>query len=52
MLEVLQRLGARTRRVLIHINNSNPILNERGAERAQLNAEGIEVAFDGMEIDV
>jgi pyrroloquinoline quinone biosynthesis protein B len=38
------------RRVLIHINNTNPILNEDSAERAQLNAAGIEVAYDGMEI--
>jgi pyrroloquinoline quinone biosynthesis protein B len=52
MLEVLGRLGARTRRILIHINNTNPILNERSDERAQLNAKGIEVAFDGMEIDL
>lgn len=40
------------RRVLIHINNTNPILNELGPERGQLNTEGIEVAFDGMEINV
>jgi pyrroloquinoline quinone biosynthesis protein B len=36
--------------VLIHINNTNPILNEDSAERAQLTAAGIEVAHDGMEI--
>jgi pyrroloquinoline quinone biosynthesis protein B len=40
------------RRILIHINNTNPILNERGAERAQLTAAGIEVALDGMDIRV
>ncbi|MDX1668302.1 MAG: MBL fold metallo-hydrolase, partial [Limnobacter sp.] len=39
------------RRVLIHINNTNPILNELGAERARLTEQGIEVAFDGMEIN-
>lgn len=40
------------RRVLIHINNTNPILNEFGPEREKLNQHGIEVAFDGMEITV
>ena len=39
-----------TRRVLIHINNTNPILDEASAERRALEREGIEVAFDGMEI--
>ncbi|MBC7945455.1 MAG: pyrroloquinoline quinone biosynthesis protein PqqB [Burkholderiales bacterium] len=38
------------RKVLIHINNTNPILNENSSERAELNATGIEVAYDGMEI--
>jgi pyrroloquinoline quinone biosynthesis protein B len=52
MLDVLGRLSPRTRRVLIHINNTNPILNELSDERAQLNARAIEVAFDGMEIEV
>jgi len=52
MLEVLGRLDPRTRRILIHINNTNPILNEDSAERAELDARAIEVAFDGMEIEV
>ncbi len=38
------------RKVLIHINNTNPILNERGEQRAILAKHGIEVSFDGMEI--
>ena len=50
MAAVLGRLPRRTRRILIHINNTNPILDEAGPERAQLTAAGIEVAFDGMEI--
>ncbi len=49
MIEFLQRYPAK-RKILIHINNTNPILNEAGAERAQLDAAGIEVAYDGMEI--
>jgi pyrroloquinoline quinone biosynthesis protein B len=42
----------RARKVLIHINNTNPILDEDSGERAQLAAAGIEVAHDGMEIVV
>ena len=38
------------RRILIHINNTNPILDEDSEERRVLEREGIEVAFDGMEI--
>jgi pyrroloquinoline quinone biosynthesis protein B len=52
MAEQLARLPPHTRRVLIHINNTNPILNDSGPERAQLAAAGIEVAFDGMEIEL
>ena len=45
----LGRLTA-ARRVLIHINNTNPLLRDDSPERAQATAAGIEVAFDGMEI--
>ena len=40
------------RKVFVHINNTNPILNEDSAEHAQLAQHGIEVAFDGMEISL
>jgi pyrroloquinoline quinone biosynthesis protein B len=40
------------RKVLVHINNTNPILGEDSPERAQLAAAGIEVAHDGMELVV
>lgn len=40
------------RKILIHINNTNPILNEDSAERAVLNQLGIEVSWDGMSIDL
>ncbi|HEY0420821.1 MAG TPA: pyrroloquinoline quinone biosynthesis protein PqqB [Acetobacteraceae bacterium] len=43
-------LGVR-RRVLIHINNSNPILLADSPERAAAEAAGWEVAHDGMEIE-
>jgi pyrroloquinoline quinone biosynthesis protein B len=48
----LDKLPSATRKVLIHINNSNPILDEDSRERAQLREHGIEVAFDGMEISL
>lgn len=38
------------RKILIHINNTNPILDEESPERARLAEAGIEVAYDGMEI--
>lgn len=50
MIEWLDKLPTTTRKVLIHINNTNPILNETGPERALLAEHGIEVAEDGMNI--
>jgi pyrroloquinoline quinone biosynthesis protein B len=50
MIEALRSFNAR--KVLIHINNTNPILDEDSAERAQLTAEGIEVADDGLDIEL
>lgn len=52
MLEHLRRLPASTRKLLIHINNTNPILDEDCAERALLDELGIEVAHDGMDIEL
>ena len=46
------RDAAAARKVLIHINNSNPILDEDSAPRRALEALGIEVAHDGMEISL
>jgi pyrroloquinoline quinone biosynthesis protein B len=51
MLEWLGRLPDATRKILIHINNTNPILDEDSPERAELARRGIEVAWDGMEIE-
>lgn len=45
----LRRLSG-ARRVLIHINNTNPLLCDDGPERAEASAAGVEVASDGMEI--
>jgi len=49
MIEVLDRLPA-SRKILIHINNTNPVLVEDSPERAVLARHGIELAYDGMEI--
>jgi pyrroloquinoline quinone biosynthesis protein B len=38
------------RRVYIHINNTNPMLRDDSAERAQVEAAGWEIAGDGMEV--
>lgn len=48
-LAAFEELGVR-RRVLLHINNSNPILLEDSPERAAVNAAGWDVAWDGMEV--
>jgi len=50
MLEWLARLPGRIRKILIHINNTNPILEETSSERDRLRRLGVEVAWDGMEI--
>jgi pyrroloquinoline quinone biosynthesis protein B len=51
MIEVLNSVE-KARKILIHINNTNPILDEDSDQRKILDAAGIEVAFDGMEIDI
>lgn len=40
------------KKVLIHINNTNPILNENSSQFAELKANGVEVAYDGMQIEL
>jgi len=39
-----------TRRVYVHLNNSNPVLRDDSPERAEVERAGWDVAFDGMEI--
>lgn len=51
MLEVLAGYPDK-RKVLIHINNTNPILNEESEERAIVESQGVEISYDGMEIEV
>jgi pyrroloquinoline quinone biosynthesis protein B len=38
--------------ILIHINNTNPVLIEGSPERQAVQARGIEVAEDGMEVEI
>lgn len=52
MIEWLDKLPSHVRKVLIHINNTNPILDDSSPQRQTLTAHGIEVAFDGMEIEL
>ena len=48
-LEALARVR-RPRKVLVHINNTNPILLEDSSERNAVIRAGVEVAYDGLEI--
>jgi pyrroloquinoline quinone biosynthesis protein B len=50
-LEVLAGLE-RPRKVLVHINNTNPILLEDSPERQAVEGAGVEVAYDGLEIEL
>jgi pyrroloquinoline quinone biosynthesis protein B len=52
MLEWLDKLPRGTRKVLIHVNNTNPILDEDSEQAAELARRGVEVAWDGMEIEL
>lgn len=38
------------RKIYLHINNTNPILDEKSAQAAFVRANGWEIAYDGMEI--
>ena len=51
MLDWLGRISG-PHKVLIHINNTNPILIEDSPERAILDAAGVDVAWDGMELEL
>jgi pyrroloquinoline quinone biosynthesis protein B len=51
MLKRPFRLG-KTRRVIIHINNTNPVLNEESPEHRAVRDAGWEIAYDGMEFNL
>jgi len=50
-LSAFRTLGIR-RKIMLHINNSNPILLGDSPERAAVEAAGWELAYDGMEIQL
>jgi pyrroloquinoline quinone biosynthesis protein B len=50
-LEALAGL-ARPRKALVHINNTNPILLDDSPERAEVLRAGVEVAYDGLEVEL
>ena len=52
MIEWMAKLPAITQRYLIHINNTNPILDEESAERAILTLAGIHVCEDLMTLQL
>jgi pyrroloquinoline quinone biosynthesis protein B len=40
------------RKILIHINNTNPILDEDSAQHRAVLDAGFEMAYDGMELEI
>jgi pyrroloquinoline quinone biosynthesis protein B len=48
----LERLAAlhAPRKVYIHLNNTNPLLDEESPQRHLATARGVEVAYDGMDL--
>jgi len=50
-LAALARLE-RPRKALVHVNNTNPILLEDSPERSAVLRAGVEVAYDGLEIEL
>lgn len=48
-LRALDGLNA-SRRILTHLNNTNPLLDANSPEYAEVTAHGWEVAFDGMQL--
>jgi pyrroloquinoline quinone biosynthesis protein B len=50
-LEVLARSPAR-HRIYLHINNTNPILAAKSAERREVESAGIVIGYDGLEFEL
>jgi pyrroloquinoline quinone biosynthesis protein B len=51
LIEILDKLE-KPRKILIHINNTNPILDETTKEYEELRSHGIEISYDGMSIEI
>jgi pyrroloquinoline quinone biosynthesis protein B len=41
--------GIKARKIYVHINNTNPMLDESGAEYSEVRARGWEIGEDGWE---
>lgn len=50
-IAALAELGI-ARKVYVHINNSNPVLDDNSSEHAAVAAAGWEVGYDGMEVRI
>jgi pyrroloquinoline quinone biosynthesis protein B len=50
-LEALAALK-RPRKILVHLNNTNPVLLEHSPEREAVLRAGVEVAYDGLELEL
>jgi pyrroloquinoline quinone biosynthesis protein B len=50
-LELIRPLPIR-HKVYVHINNTNPILDEASPERAQVESGGVAIGYDGMEFAI
>ncbi len=51
LIDLLDTLE-KPRKILIHINNTNPILDEANPEYKELISHGIEISYDGMSIEI
>ncbi len=49
-LESLREMGGRS--IYIHINNTNPIVDAGSAEARRVRDAGVEIAHDGMELEI
>ena len=43
---------AKGRKILVHINNTNPILDEESAEHRAVLEAGFEIGYDGMDVEL
>ncbi len=50
-IAAFEKLGV-ARKVYVHINNSNPVLNENSDARKEAEAAGWSIGYDGMEIRI
>ena len=49
-LEILSALPGRS--IYIHMNNTNPVVDAASPESVRVRERGVEIAWDGMELEV